>query len=134
MIASDGEGATKLVEISLDGALSEEDAYKAVSAIAKSPLVKTAIHGEDANWGRIITAVGYSGAKFDPNLVDIFIGDLMVCRNGVAVGFDEGKAKKILHEKEIKIKVSLKRGSYSDRMWTCDFSKEYVDINGSYRS
>jgi glutamate N-acetyltransferase / amino-acid N-acetyltransferase len=134
MIASDGEGATKLVEISLDGAFSEEDAYKAVSAIAKSPLVKTAIHGEDANWGRIITAVGYSGAKFDPNLVDIFIGDLMVCRNGVAVGFDEGKAKKILHEKEIKIKVSLKRGSYSDRMWTCDFSKEYVDINGSYRS
>ncbi|MCX8131142.1 MAG: bifunctional glutamate N-acetyltransferase/amino-acid acetyltransferase ArgJ [Clostridia bacterium] len=134
MIAKDGEGATKLVEITINGAGNEADAYKAVCAIAKSPLVKTAIFGEDANWGRIITAVGYSGADFDPNLVDIFLADLMVCRNGTALEFDEEKAKKILKANEIKITVNLKRGNFSDRMWTCDFSYDYVKINGSYRS
>jgi glutamate N-acetyltransferase / amino-acid N-acetyltransferase len=134
MIAKDGEGATKLIEITVNGAHSEEDAYKAVSAIAKSPLVKTALFGEDANWGRIITAAGYSGASFDPNLVDIYLGDLMVCRNGTALEFDEGKAKKILKANEVKIIVNLKRGNFSDRMWTCDFSCDYVKINGSYRS
>ncbi|MCX7745622.1 MAG: bifunctional glutamate N-acetyltransferase/amino-acid acetyltransferase ArgJ [Clostridia bacterium] len=134
LIAKDGEGATKLIEILVNGALDEEDAYKAVNAVAKSPLVKTAIFGEDANWGRILTAVGYSGAEFDPNLVDIFIGDLMVCRNGVALNFDEDKAKKILKEREIKITINLKKGNYSDRIWTCDFSYDYVKINGSYRT
>ncbi len=134
MIAKDGEGATKLIEVNLEGAANEEDAYKAASAIAKSPLVKTAIYGEDANWGRIITAAGYSGAEFDPNLTDIFIGDLMVCRNGAAVEFDEEKAKKLLKANEVKIKVNLKRGNFSDRIWTCDFSCDYVKINGSYRS
>jgi len=134
LIAKDGEGATKLIEVTLEGAPSEADAYRAVCAIAKSPLVKTAIFGEDANWGRIITAVGYSGAEFDPNCVDIFIGDLMVCKNGAGLRFDEGKAKEILHEAEINILVNLNNGSYSDRMWTCDFSYEYVKINGSYRS
>ncbi|AUS97846.1 bifunctional ornithine acetyltransferase/N-acetylglutamate synthase [Clostridium thermosuccinogenes] len=134
MIARDGEGATKLVEIVAQGAINAEDAYKVVSAIAKSPLVKTAIFGEDANWGRIITAAGYSGASFDPNLVDIFIGDLMVCQNGTALNFDENAAKKILQRKEVKITINLKRGTFSDRMWTCDFSYDYVKINGSYRS
>ncbi len=133
-IAKDGEGATKLVEIKVDGAFSEEDAYKAVCSVAKSPLVKTAFFGEDANWGRIITAVGYSEAEFDPNLVDIFIGELMVCRNGTALNFDEEAAKKILKNKEIKVTINLKRGHFSDRMWTCDFSYDYVKINGSYRS
>jgi len=134
MIAKDGEGATKLIEIIADGALSSEDAYKVVCSVAKSPLVKTAIFGEDANWGRIITAVGYSTAQFDPNLVDISIGSLMVCRNGTAVDFDEKEAKKILKDREIKITINLKRGKFSDRMWTCDFSCDYVKINGSYRS
>jgi len=134
MIAKDGEGATKLVEITVEGALTEDDAYKAVSAVAKSPLVKTAIFGEDANWGRIITAVGYSGAQFNPDSVDIVLGDLMVCKDGTALAFDEERAKKILQEKEIKIKINLKNGSISDRMWTCDFSYDYVKINGSYRS
>lgn len=134
MIAKDGEGATKLVEVIADNAMNADDAYKVVSAIAKSPLVKTAIFGEDANWGRIITAAGYSGADFDPNLVDIFIGDLMVCRNGTALKFDEAKAKEILKQKEVTIKINLKRGNSSDRMWTCDFSYDYVKINGSYRS
>lgn len=134
LIAKDGEGATKLIEVIAEGAQNEADAYKVVTAIAKSPLVKTAIFGEDANWGRIITAAGYSGASFDASLADIYIGNLMVCRNGTAVNFDEGEAKKILHNKEIKILVNLKKGTSSDRMWTCDFSYDYVKINGSYRS
>jgi len=134
MIAKDGEGATKLVEVTVDGAITPDDAYKVVSAVAKSPLVKTAIFGEDANWGRIITAAGYSGADFDPNLVDIYIGDLMVCQNGCALQFDEDKAKRILKEKEVNIKIDLKKGTCSDRIWTCDFSYDYVKINGSYRS
>lgn len=134
MIAKDGEGATKLIEVVVEDAMHDEDAYKVVSAIAKSPLVKTAIFGEDANWGRIITAAGYSGADFDPNLVDIHIGDLMVCRNGIGLKFDEEKAKEILKQDEIKIKINLKKGTASDRIWTCDFSYDYVKINGSYRS
>lgn len=133
-IAKDGEGATKLVEINVNGAFSEEDAYNAACAVAKSPLVKTAIFGEDANWGRILTAVGYSGAEFDPNLVDISIGSLLVCRNGAALDFNEDEAKKILKGKEIKITINLKKGAFSDRVWTCDFSYDYVKINGSYRS
>ncbi|MDP4180073.1 MAG: bifunctional glutamate N-acetyltransferase/amino-acid acetyltransferase ArgJ [Bacillota bacterium] len=133
-IAKDGEGATKLVEITVNGASCEEDAYNAVCSVAKSPLVKTAIFGEDANWGRILTAVGYSGADFDPNLVDITLGNLLVCRNGCAIDFDEAAAKKILKEKEIKIVINLKKGQFSDRMWTCDFSYDYVKINGSYRT
>jgi glutamate N-acetyltransferase/amino-acid N-acetyltransferase len=134
LMAKDGEGATKLVEIIVDGAQDEADAYKAVSAVAKSPLVKTAIFGEDANWGRIITAAGYSGAAFDPNLIDIYIGDILVCRNGTVVNFDESAAKKVLKQKEITIKINLKKGKVSDRIWTCDFSYDYVKINGSYRS
>ncbi len=134
MIARDGEGATKLIEVVAENAPTEEDAYKIVCAIAKSPLVKTAVFGEDANWGRIFTAAGYSGAKFNPDLTDIYLGDLMVCCNGVAVPFDEAEAARILHEKEIKIRVDLKSGNFSDRMWTCDFSYDYVKINGSYRS
>lgn len=134
LMAKDGEGATKLVEIIVDGAEDEADAYKVVSSVAKSPLVKTAIFGEDANWGRIITAAGYSGATFDPNLTDIYIGNVLVCRNGSAVDFDEAAAKEVLKQKEITIKINLKKGKVSDRIWTCDFSYDYVKINGSYRS
>ncbi len=134
MVAKDGEGATKLIEVIAEEASTEEDAYKIVSAVAKSPLVKTAIFGEDANWGRIITAAGYSGAQFDPNKVDIYLGDLVVCQNGTALPFDETKAKAVLSEKEVKITIRLKEGNFADRLWTCDFSYDYVKINGSYRS
>jgi len=133
-MAKDGEGATKLIEVVVVGAADEDDAYKVVNSVAKSTLVKTAIFGEDANWGRIITAVGYSGASFDPNLTDIYIGNLLVCRNGTAVNFDEGAAKEILKQKEITIKINLKKGTFSDRIWTCDFSYDYIKINASYRS
>jgi len=134
MIARDGEGATKLVEVEVNGAATERDAYLTVLAVCRSPLCKTAIFGEDANWGRILTAVGYSGASFDPERVDIAIGGLPVCANGMALPFDEKSAKKILHADEVLISITLHEGAYGDRMWTCDFSYEYVKINGSYRS
>lgn len=133
-IARDGEGATKLIEVSVEGAGSPEDAYKAACSIAKSPLVKTMIFGEDANWGRIFTAAGYSGAEFDPNYADIYIGDLLVCKNGCAANFDEEAARALLQKNEVRLLVKLGKGVYSDRVWTCDFSLDYVKINASYRS
>lgn len=134
MLAKDGEGATKLVEITVSGAGNNSDAHLIASAIANSPLVKTAIFGEDANCGRIITAAGYSGAKFDPSQVDISINGMTFYKNGIAVRFDEIEAKKALSAKEIVISAEFKEGNGCDRMWTCDFSYDYVKINGSYRS
>ncbi|AGC69166.1 arginine biosynthesis bifunctional protein ArgJ [Thermoclostridium stercorarium subsp. stercorarium DSM 8532] len=134
MLVKDGEGATKLIEIRVVNAPDCETAHKITSSIAKSPLVKTAMFGQDANWGRILTAAGYSGADFNPDLVDILIGDLLVCQNGVGLNFDEEKALEILKKDEIKITVDLKIGSSEDTMWTCDFSYDYVRINGSYRT
>jgi glutamate N-acetyltransferase/amino-acid N-acetyltransferase len=133
-IAGDGEGATKLIEIRCLGAHSAEDAYKIVMAVGKSPLVKTAIFGEDANWGRILTAAGYSGASFNPDLCDILLGDLMVCEKGKALLFDEDLAKSILQQKEVAITIKLGDGDAADHLWTCDFSYDYVRINGSYRT
>lgn len=134
MIARDGEGATKLIEVEVTGAATEQDAYLIVLAVCRSPLCKTAIFGEDANWGRILTAAGYSGASFDPEKIDISIGSLPVCKNGSALPFDESEAKKILKKDEVLISIALREGEYSDRMWTCDFSYDYVKINGSYRT
>ncbi len=134
MIAADGEGATKLIEVKVNGAPTEEDALLIVRSICRSPLCKTAIFGQDANWGRIINAAGYSGARFDPNRTDIFFGPLQVCKDGCAVDFDEDEASKILSRDRIVIELALHSGSCSDRMWTCDFSCDYVKINGSYRS
>lgn len=134
MIAKDGEGATKLVEVEVTGAASARDAYLIVQSICRSPLCKTAFFGEDANVGRIMTAAGYSGASFDPDKVDFFIGDLPVFKKGNALPFDEAIAKKILKKSEILISLHLHDGEFSDRMWTCDFSYDYVKINGSYRS
>jgi glutamate N-acetyltransferase/amino-acid N-acetyltransferase len=134
MLAKDGEGATKLIEIRVKNCKDRESANLILSAIAKSPLVKTAIFGQDANWGRIFTAAGYSGAKFDPDKVDISLGDLLVCKNGTGLCFDEKKAADILKEDEIIISLDFKDGDIDDRMWTCDLSLDYVRINGSYRS
>ena len=134
LIAQDGEGATKLIEIQCQGAQTAEDAYKIVLAVGQSPLVKTAIFGEDANWGRILTAAGYSGANFNPDLCDIYLGDLKVCEKGSALLFDEVLAKQILQQKEVLIRIVLGDGQAFDRLWTCDFSYDYVRINGSYRT
>ena len=134
MIAADGEGATKLVEVQVSGAATEEDALLIIKSICRSPLCKTMFFGEDANVGRILTAAGYSGATFDPGQVDISIGDLMVCKGGFVLPFDEIAAKEILSQKEILISIRLNAGDFTDRMWTCDFSYDYVKINGSKRS
>ncbi len=134
MVARDGEGATKLIEINVEGARTKSDALKIASAVAKSPLVKTAIFGEDANWGRIITAAGYSGARFNPELTDIFIGELKVCSKGTGLGFDEEKAAEILGSSEVSIRIDLNQGKAADRIWTCDLTYDYIKINGSYRT
>lgn len=133
-IAKDGEGATKLIELRINNVRSAKDAHDILNSVARSPLFKTAMFGEDANWGRILTAMGYSNVDFDPNKCSIKIGDLLVCEKGTAIQFDETIAKSILSEKEIIIFIDLNDGSYNDHMWTCDFSYDYVKINGSYRS
>jgi glutamate N-acetyltransferase/amino-acid N-acetyltransferase len=134
MIAGDGEGATKIVEVQVKGACSHADARIAACSIAGSNLVKTAVFGEDANWGRIITALGYSGAKFDPNMVDIFLGPVQVAQNGAGLAFDEITAKEALQGIEIVITVDLKNGETSATAWGCDLTYDYVRINASYRT
>lgn len=133
-LAKDGEGATKLIEVTVKNARTAEDAHKAAEAIANSPLCKTAFFGEDANCGRILTAVGYSGAAFDPLAVDLYLGSLKTYENGCALPFSEEEALAILKKDEIGVTVDLKAGDFHDKMWTCDFSYDYVKINGSYRS
>lgn len=134
MIAQDGEGATKLIEVEVVGAKSLEDARKGARAICSSNLVKAAIFGEDANWGRIVTAMGYSGAEVDPSIVDVYIGELLVAEKGTGLKFDEEKASQILKQKEIKLKVDLNLGSEEATAWGCDLSYDYVKINADYRS
>jgi glutamate N-acetyltransferase/amino-acid N-acetyltransferase len=134
MLAADGEGATKLLTIVVEHCPTSLDARLIGQAIAKSPLCKTAAYGKDANWGRLITAAGYSGAHFDPEGVDIYIGDLQVCANGGALAFDEDRAREILSADEVVYRLDFKQGEYSDFMWTCDLTHDYVTINGSYRS
>lgn len=134
MLAKDGEGATKLVEVRVKQASDSESAHLIANAVCKSPLVKTMIFGQDANCGRILTAVGYSGVDFNPNAVDVWIGDLLCFENGTALRFDEEKALSVLKKDEVLITVDLKAGSAEDTMWTCDFSYDYVKINGSYRT
>jgi glutamate N-acetyltransferase/amino-acid N-acetyltransferase len=134
MIVLDGEGATKFIEIVVSGASSEEVAVCAAKAIANSNLVKTAIHGEDANWGRILAALGYSGIDFNPAAVEIYFDDLPILQQNYRIGFSEQQAKQILGRKEIKITVNLNQGNCSASFWTCDLSSEYVAINANYRT
>lgn len=134
MLVQDGEGATKLVEIRVQGGATEADALQVGKAIATSNLVKTALFGEDANWGRILAAVGYSGVDVLPERVRIFLGDLPVCSGGVGLAFDEAKAKRILAAKEIGITVDLGQAAAEATVWTCDLSYDYIKINGSYRT
>jgi glutamate N-acetyltransferase/amino-acid N-acetyltransferase len=133
-IVSDGEGATKLVEIKVLGADSEEDADLVGKAVATSSLVKTAISGEDANWGRIMSAAGNSGANIDPDKMSICFNDLSVVLPNYKIVLDEALAKEVLSNKEFQIKINLNGGKYSTTWWTCDFSEEYVRINANYRT
>lgn len=134
MCVRDGEGATKLVSIHLKNAGSEENAAIAARSVGNSSLVKTAFFGEDANWGRIICAVGYSGIDFDPDKTRIFLGDLPVYMDGTGLPFDEERAKSILSQREFEVTVDLGGDPGEATVWTCDFSYDYVKINGSYRS
>ena len=114
--------------------IASNDAYLCVLAICRSPLCKTAIFGQDANCGRFITALGYSGADIDPDKISMFLSGLPVYEKGVALPFDEDVAKEKLSEHDILIRIELNDGEYNDRMWTCDFTYDYVKINASYRS
>lgn len=134
LIVIDGEGATKLVEIKVVGAVDDKEAELAARTIANSSLVKTAIHGEDANWGRIIAAAGRSGALFKQEDVAIFFDDLPVLKPGFLADFSEEEAAEIMKKESYAITVKLGTGAGSSRLWSCDLSKEYIEINGSYRS
>jgi glutamate N-acetyltransferase/amino-acid N-acetyltransferase len=134
LIVKDGEGATKLVEITVAGAKSEADAVQAARTVANSNLVKTAIHGEDANWGRIVAALGRAGIAFLPENVEIFFNSLPILRKNYQVVFNEDEAKAVLSQKEIQICIHLNDGDARATVWTCDLSEGYVQINGSYRT
>jgi len=134
MLAADGEGATKLLTIQVKNARSARDAYLIASAIAKSPLCKTAAFGNDANWGRLLTAAGYSGARFNPEKVSVWIGSVKVCENGGGLPFDEEAALRELKQREVTYTLDFADGTASDTMWTCDFSLDYVKINADYRT
>ena len=137
-IVKDGEGATKLLEVRLSGARNFEEGKCLAKSILTSNLVKTAFFGEDANWGRIFCAMGYSGINFDPNKVNITIestaGVEAMLKSGLPIKFSEEKAKKILEEKEISILVEMGEGDAEVTAWGCDLSYDYVKINGDYRS
>jgi glutamate N-acetyltransferase/amino-acid N-acetyltransferase len=134
-IARDGEGARKLITIEIGGAANDEAAARMARSIANSPLVKTAIAGSDANWGRILCAAGYSGVDFDPRQVDIEMQGVTVCRGGLAARFDENDLKRKLDANDCLIRLTL-RGKRKGRarFWTCDFTEEYIRINASYRT
>ncbi|MCP3872531.1 MAG: bifunctional glutamate N-acetyltransferase/amino-acid acetyltransferase ArgJ, partial [Desulfobacteraceae bacterium] len=135
MVVKDGEGATKLVQIIVKGAQSKKDAFNACETIAHSNLVKTAIYGEDPNWGRITAAAGRSGAHVVPDKMDLFFDDQALVSNGTWLGNKaEKKAAQIMKKKDITITLDLNLGQASDNFFFCDFSENYVKINAEYRS
>ncbi len=134
-IAGDGEGARKLVTILVEGAPSDRAAAAIARAIANSPLVKTALAGADPNWGRILSAAGASGVKFDTARVDITLNGILVCRRGMAADFDENEAKRSLEGPSPVLRFTIRgRGKGRTRFWTCDLTEEYIRINASYRT
>lgn len=137
-IAADGEGATRLVTCTVRGAESEESAERLAKSVVGSPLVKAAMFGADANWGRVLCAMGYSKAPFRPEYVDVTFrspkGEVLVCRQGAGVAFDEDWAKEVLTTDDITIDVELQEGVHSVSCWGCDLTYDYVKINGDYRT
>ncbi len=138
MIAGDGEGATKFLECTVSGAADKNTAKTVAKSVICSSLLKAAMFGADANWGRVLCAIGYSGADVDVTKIDVSFssdkGEILVCRDGAGVDFSEEKAKEILLEKDIKILVELKHGKENASAWGCDLTYDYVKINGDYRS
>lgn len=137
-IAKDGEGATKLITCKVKGAASEAKAETISMSVIKSPLVKTAMFGEDANWGRVLCAMGYSGEDFDPLKVTVGFsskaGSIDVCTAGKGLEFDEEKASEILAEEDITIDITMQEGDWEVTAWGCDLTYDYVKINGDYRT
>jgi glutamate N-acetyltransferase/amino-acid N-acetyltransferase len=133
-MAMDGEGASRLVTIFVEGARSEASARQMASVVASSPLVKTACHGADPNWGRILAAMGRSGVKFEPNRVRIHLGEILVCVQGREYPFSEAEAIRYLRNKRIVIRIDLGLGRAWSRYKTCDFTGQYVGINAGYRT
>lgn len=132
-VVADGEGLTHVVELRIDGAASDADALRVAKAIAHSPLVKTAWAGNDPNWGRLVAAIGYSGAQIDPNRIDISFGELPICRDGGrAPGFDEAKAHGYVSQAEFSVSIHLNQGAGSCVFWTTDLTHEYIHINADY--
>ena len=138
MIAGDGEGATKLLECRVTGAQTPDIAKTVAKSVICSSLLKAAMFGADANWGRVLCAIGYSGAAVDVNKIDVSFksakGEILVCKDGSGVEFSEEKAKEILLEKEIEILVALNDGDHDSVAWGCDLTYDYVKINGDYRT
>ncbi|MCE1188186.1 MAG: bifunctional glutamate N-acetyltransferase/amino-acid acetyltransferase ArgJ [Ignavibacteria bacterium] len=133
-IARDGEGASKLVTVNVTNAQTYDDADAIAKSIANSPLVKTAVYGQDANWGRILSAAGKSSANFDPAKVTISLGDLPVFKPNYTICLDEDLAKVELEKDEVTLKVDLADGTFSSTWWTCDFTEGYIRINARYRT
>ena len=137
-LVRDGEGATKFIEVSVAGAKTEQDAKTIAKSVVTSNLVKTAMYGADANWGRVLCAMGYSGVTFDTKKVDIIYhsakGSIDLMTQGSPIVFDEEKAAEILSEKEITVEIKIQEGKEKAVAWGCDLSHEYVSINGDYRS
>ena len=138
MIAGDGEGATKLLECDVSGAKDEITAKTVAKSVICSSLLKAAMFGADANWGRVLCAIGYSGADVDVEKIDVSFcsakGEIEVCKSGAGVDFSEEKAKEILLEKEIGILINLNDGEARSTAWGCDLTYDYVKINGDYRT
>ncbi len=133
LIVQDGEGATKTIEVEVKGAKSSGDAEKAAFSVANSNLVKTAVYGSDANWGRIMAAIGYSGIGINEEKIDIYFGKIRIAHKGLATGKD-AEASKLLGEKNIKIVIDLHLGASSARVLTCDLTEEYIRVNAKYRT
>ena len=137
-IAGDGEGATALFEVKVMGAATKEEAVILSKSVVTSSLTKAAIYGHDANWGRILCALGYSGVSFDPEKVDLYFesraGKIKIIENGVSTGYSEEEATKILSEDEVTAIADMKMGDASATAWGCDLTYDYVKINADYRS
>ncbi|MCW5982638.1 MAG: bifunctional glutamate N-acetyltransferase/amino-acid acetyltransferase ArgJ [Bryobacteraceae bacterium] len=134
-IARDGEGARKLITVDVTGAPNDGAAARIARSVANSPLVKTAIAGEDANWGRVLAAAGYAGIPFDPARVDVYIQGIRVCRSGLAAPFSERALEVKLGAPECEIRVAMHgRGKGKARFWTCDFTEGYIHVNADYRT
>jgi glutamate N-acetyltransferase/amino-acid N-acetyltransferase len=133
-LVRDGEGVTKFVELVVTGAHTEADAVRVAKAIANSPLVKTALYGGDANWGRVIAAAGYAGVEVEPAKMKLWFGDVNVFANGMPTDFDEAASTRAIAGRDVFIRLDLGQGEAHTTVWTCDLSHDYVTINGKYRT